>query len=114
MTASPLRIRNFSAIGLALAWTSLTFGAAIAPTPAESRANGPFYTVELATPATEARTIISGQVWQCDGNVCLSGKGTSRPIIICKRVARELGEVTKFAADGEEMAAEDIASCNGN
>ncbi len=114
MTIPQHRIRNFSAIGMALAWTSLTFGAAITPTPAEARSNGPFYTVELAAPAAEARTIISGQVWQCDGAVCLAGKGTSRPLNICKRVVREMGAVTRFSADDKDLSAEDIASCNGN
>ncbi len=104
--------RNLSAIGLALVWTGLTFGAAISPAPVEARTAVPYYTVELAAPASEARSIIGGVVFQCSGTECLAGKASSRPEVMCKRVAREFGEVTKFAANGEELQADKLAACN--
>ncbi len=96
---------------LALMYTALTFGAALSPTPVQAAT--PYYTVELAAPAAHAQSIIDGIVWQCDGTTCLGGKGNSRPVLVCKRVAQKLGEVSKFTANGEDLAAEKLADCNG-
>lgn len=96
----------------ALAWTALTFGATLAPTPAQA-AEGPFYRAELAAPATASKTVSSGQVWNCGANACVSSKGTSRPVITCARLARDVGEVTAFVAGGKALEAADLAKCNG-
>lgn len=113
MTLSLPTFRSLSAIGLAFIWTSLTFGAALTPSTAEARSSTPYYSVELAAPAAESLALIGGLAWQCEGTKCLAAKGTSRPVIMCKRVARELGEVTSFTAGGEALDADGLASCNG-
>lgn len=96
---------------VALAWTALTFGTAIAPTPAQA-AEGTFYRAELAAPAPTAKPIASGQVWSCSDSACVSGRGTSRPAIVCARLAKEVGEVTAFVADGKALEADALARCN--
>ncbi|WP_374407589.1 hypothetical protein [Pelagerythrobacter sp.] len=111
-SSSPL-VRTAAATALALVYSTLTFGALVAPSPAQA-AGGAFYTAELAAPAAERTKIISGVAWQCQGTTCVAAKSNSRPLVICQRVARELGEVTGFTAKGEAFAAEDLARCNGN
>ena len=113
MTLSSPTPRSIGAIGIALVWTGLTFGAALTPSAVEARGSAPYYSVQLAAPAAEARAIIGNVVWQCDGATCLAAKGTSRPVIMCKRVAKELGEVTRFAAGDALLDAADLAKCNG-
>ena len=113
MTLSLPRFRSLNAIGLAVLWTGLTFGAALTPTGTEARSNTPHYSVELAAPAAESRTIIGGVMWQCTGTTCLAAKASSRPLMMCKRVVRELGEVTNFTAGAKALEADDLASCNG-
>lgn len=107
--SSPLR--SAGAVSLALVCSTLTLGAALTPTPAQ--ANGAaFYTAELAAPAAERTSIISGVAWQCEGTSCAAAKSNSRPMVVCQRVARELGEVTGFSAKGKALDAEDLARCN--
>lgn len=108
--SSPL-LRNAGTASLALVCSALTLGAGLAPTPAQ--ANGAaFYTAELAAPAAERTNIISGVAWQCEGTNCAAAKSNSRAVVVCQRVARELGEVTGFTAKGEALDAEDLARCN--
>ncbi len=119
MTLSLTKSRSFpktgsiGAIGLALVWTGLTFGAALSPVDAEASARAPYYSAELAAPAAESRSIIGGVVWQCAGTTCVAAKASSRPVNLCKRVARELGEITSFTAGETALEADDLASCNG-
>ncbi len=114
MTLSLPRFRSATAVCLALVYTSLTFGAAIAPAPAEARAAAPYYTAELTAPAAESRFVEGGVVWFCDGTSCAAAKGTSRPVNICRKLSREVGEITSFTAKGEALESDDLARCNGN
>lgn len=113
MTLSLPKSTSLGAIGLALVWTGLTFGAAVSPANVEARAMTPYYSAELAAPAAEERSIIGGVVWQCAETSCIAAKASSRPVTMCKRVVRELGEVTSFTAGDKALEAEDLASCNG-
>lgn len=113
MTLSLPKIRSFGAVALALVWTSLTLGAAISPSGAEARGAAPYYTAQFAAPAAEEAAIIGGVVWQCAGSTCLAAKASSRPVTLCKRVARELGEITSFTAGEKALEADEIAACNG-
>jgi hypothetical protein len=102
-----------AAIVAALAYTTLSFGAALAPSPAHA-ASVPFYRAEVASTAkTEATPIASGTAWRCADNVCTAGKATSRPAIVCARLAKKVGPLTSFAAGGKAFEAEDLARCNG-
>lgn len=105
--------RTVGAAAVALLYTSLTFGAAIAPAPAQAT-TGAYYTAELAAPAKDNRYIGGGLVWRCEGTTCAAPKGTSRPEVVCRKLQREVGEIASFRANGEALAAERLAKCNGN
>lgn len=113
MTLSLPRYRNAAALGAALLYTALTFGATLAPAPAQAQGNGAFYTAELSAPTTEARVIGGGVVWRCEGTTCVAGKGSSAPVTMCRKLSREVGTVTSFTAKGEALAADKLAKCNG-
>ena len=104
-----------AAVLAALAWTTLSFGATVTPTPAEAATGGTFYRAELAAPApaAKARPIVSGQVWKCAESACVSGEATSRPAIVCARIAKEVGPLAAFTAGDKAFAAEELARCNG-
>jgi hypothetical protein len=97
----------------ALAWTTLSFAAALTPTPANAGETGPFYRAELAAPAAEARPIAGDLAWNCSDTRCAAGKGNSRPVIVCARLAKEVGPVASFVADGEALDEDQLARCNG-
>ncbi len=114
MALSIPRSLNLGAVVAAVAYTSLTFGAAIVPTPAEARSSTPFYTVELAQPVAERTTTIAGGVaWQCEGSTCIAAKSNSRPLRVCRELQREHGDIASFAAQDEKLDAEALARCNG-
>lgn len=113
MTLSIPHSGRFGVMALALVYTGLTFGAALSPTPAFAKASGPYYTAELATPASEGRAVSTGVAWSCEGTDCRAGKGTSRPLRICRGLSREFGEVVSFTADGKELDEAKLAQCNG-
>ena len=104
---------RFGVLALAAAYTTLTFGALATPAPVSAASNSPFYTAELAEPASDSRTVASGVVWFCEGNTCRAAKGNSRPIRICRGLSREFGDITSFTANGEALEEEQLAACNG-
>ncbi len=106
----PLTAKPVAAIA-ALAWTALTFGTAVVPSPA-SAAEGAYYRAELTAPAAKTSAIAGGLVWKCAETNCAAGKGTSRPAVVCARLAKQVGQVNAFTAGGKALAAEELARCN--
>lgn len=113
-TLSTKLFRSAGAAAIAMFYSALTIGAAITPTTAEARTSGPYYTVELAAPAEESRNVVRGTIFVCEGTSCIARKGSSRPVVMCERLAREVGEITKFNANGKDLPADKLAKCNGN
>lgn len=113
MTLSSPLTGRLGVFALALFYTGLTFTAATAPTPAFA-ASGPYYVAELAAPAKDNRFVAAGVAWKCQETTCVAGKGSSRPIGVCRKLSRKLGELTSFKANGKMLADEKLAKCNGN
>ena len=96
----------------ALLCAGTAIGLLAAPMQAEARGAGPYYTAELAQP-TATRTIVAGGVaWSCEETRCVAGKGTSRPMRMCRELQRETGEIRSFTTAGEQLAADRLAKCN--
>ena len=113
MTLPLPRSVNLGAIVGAIALTTATLGAAIAPAPATAAPNAPFYTAELAQPAKDRVVVAGGVAWKCNGTTCVAEKGTSRPMRVCRELQRDVGEIAGFTAKGEALAADKLAKCNG-
>ncbi len=113
MNLSPPLSGRVGIFALALTYATLTIGAAVSPTPAVAKESGPYYVAELSSPAKEARAVVGGVAWNCEGTTCVAGKGNSRPLRICRSVEREFGEVKGFVAGGEQLAEDKLAACNG-
>ncbi len=105
MSLALLRPGSIGVLALALA-------AAASPATAQAPSKA-YYRAELAQPAQQSRVIAGDLVWACNGTSCVAGKGTSRPLRICREVNRKVGQVTGFTAKGEALPAEDLAKCNG-
>ena len=93
--------------------TSALCLAALAATPLAAKDSGPYYRAELSQPAADAKVIAGGVLWMCEGTQCFAGKGTGRPEVMCKRLAKETSAVVRFSFAGEDLAPEDLARCNG-
>ncbi|MDJ0979341.1 MAG: hypothetical protein QNI87_12515 [Erythrobacter sp.] len=94
-----------------VATAALALGTTVAPIA--SQAAAPYYTATLAAPADDDRAVAGGVAWACKDSTCVAAKGTSRPMRICRGLAREFGEITSFTAKGKELDADKLAKCNG-
>lgn len=112
MTTNLTRSSRLSIFVMALAYTGLTFGAATAPSPAAAQAGG-YYIASLAQPSEDSRVVAGGVAWLCEGTTCIANKGTSRPVRVCRGLARKIGEITGFSTKGETLAQDQLAECNG-
>lgn len=77
-------------------------------------ADGPaHYRAELAAPAEKTRIVAGGLLWLCEGSECRAGKDNSRPLTVCRKLAREASGITRFTVAGEDLPADELARCNG-
>jgi hypothetical protein len=97
---------------LAGAFAGLSFGAALVPFTASAQ-TGAYYTATLEQPAQDSRTVAGGVAWMCQGTTCIANKGTARPVRVCRGLARKFGEITSFRTEGEDLADNRLAQCNG-
>jgi hypothetical protein len=68
---------------------------------------------EFAAPFERASdVVIDGKVWSCAGTSCTARGDDPRPAIACRKVARKLGPVARFATPRSELNAAELASCN--
>ncbi|AUX68138.1 hypothetical protein CHX26_00165 [Porphyrobacter sp. HT-58-2] len=96
----------------ALIYTGLSFGVATSGAPLNA-AGTPYYSATLAAPTSETRAVADGVAWACKDATCIANKTTARPLRVCRGLNRKFGEVATFKVNGEEMAAEELAKCNG-
>ncbi len=117
MTLSHTRTRplfgRLAVLAGALLYTSVSFGVATSAAPLSAQ-SGPYYVATLASATEENRAVAGGVAWNCEGTTCVANKGSSRPSRICRGLAREMGEITNFRVEGEDLAEDKLARCNGN
>ena len=71
------------------------------------------YTFETAAPVAEKRIIAESVVWSCDGTVCTGDLKRKAPTVrVCKKIAKEVGEVTALRNANGALTAEELAECN--
>ena len=93
---------------LLLALGLLTATAAVAQTPAATRA-----VIADASRAPARATIIDGANWRCEGQTCTATGGANQPAPrACRRVVARFGQVTEFSYRGAALSAEELAACN--
>jgi hypothetical protein len=95
----------------ALLFAAVTSLTALSPAAIAQPANG-YYGVTLAAEPAEAKQVVRGMIFACNGASCTAAEGTSRPAVICASVARELGPVTSFRAGDATLDGEALAKCN--
>ena len=93
--------------------TSLLAAVAVLVTAVPAMAQGAGLRAEFAAPFARSETvIIDGRQWSCSGTSCTSASDDPRPAIACRKLARKVGPVARFASSKAELDAAAIASCN--
>lgn len=68
----------------------------------------------LVTPLLQPKQeIVSGVLWKCEGERCAAASDGSRPLLVCRRVAKAFGQVARFSTPAGELSSEEISRCNG-
>src|SRR5687768_7960835 len=79
--------------------------------PASAQAAG--LRAEFAAPFERStEVVIDGRMWSCSGNACTARADDPRPAVACRKLARKLGTVTRFATPQSELNAAGLATCN--
>jgi hypothetical protein len=74
---------------------------------------GSAYIVETAAPVAEKRIVAESAVWTCEGTVCTAELDRRKPTVrICRKVAKEVGEITAMRNASAALTAEELAECN--
>jgi hypothetical protein len=82
-------------------------------TGASAQAQGAGLRAEFAAPFERAsEVVIDGRMWSCTGTACTSRTGDPRPAVACRKLARKIGPVTRFATAQAELDTAALASCN--
>ena len=113
MTTNQKPIRQFAIASVAVLTTAFTFGATLAPVPAQAQ-SGAYYRATLEQPVERRTEIIRGGTFICSGTICVGTKARSRPELVCEKLADEFGAIASFAVAGNEFDAESLASCRGD
>lgn len=80
---------------------------------APALAQAPTMRAEFAASQDGTRdVIIDGRVWNCSGNACIAQGADARPAVACRKLARKLGPVARFATAQGELDAASLAACN--
>ena len=89
--------------------------ATLALTPATGFAQGAargYYSATPATATAKTKIVSRSTVWKCGEGVCIANKADARDSIVCELVAKEVGTLTAFRANGAEFDAASLAKCN--
>ncbi len=71
------------------------------------------FTFETVNPVSEKRLIAESVVWTCEGTVCRGDLDRKAPSVrICKKIAKEAGEIASLRNAKAELTAEELAACN--
>ena len=74
-------------------------------------ASGPTMVARPATPASGI-VAVRGGAFRCDITVCSARSSQSRPMILCQRLAKQVGTLEAFTVDGVRFDDRALAACN--
>jgi hypothetical protein len=86
---------------------------ALVPTAgiAQGAPNG--YAATPVTAPAKATFVTRSTLWKCNGGTCTAAAtGSARDGIVCELVAREVGKLSAFRANGSDFDAASLEKCN--
>lgn len=97
-----------------IATVAAAAAAMLAIAPATAAQGGPrgYYAATPVTAPTKTSLVTRSTIWKCDAGTCTAAKANARDNIVCELVAREVGQLTAFRANGAEFDADALAKCN--
>ncbi len=87
----------------------LVLALTLAATPAYASS---YYRAELAVAPADARLVLRDSVWRCGGSSCAGTEGSSRPMVVCSLLARQVGKLRSYHSAGKPFSSEELDKCN--
>ena len=85
---------------------------ALAPATGFAQTGRGYYSATPASAPAKNSLVTRATVWKCGAGSCVAAKANARDNIMCELVAREVGALTAFRANGTEFDADALAKCN--
>jgi len=85
---------------------------ALAPTAGFAQTSRGYYAATPVTAPAQSSIVTRSTVWRCGDGTCTASKATSRDAIMCELLAREIGQLQSFTANGAAFDADALAKCN--
>jgi len=85
---------------------------ALAPAAAFAQGGRGYYAATPVTAPEKASLVTRSTVWKCGEGVCVAAKANARDNIMCELLARQVGQLSAFRANGTEFDADALAKCN--
>lgn len=71
------------------------------------------FQAETSAQPSQTRFVARDSIWRCMGTACVSTNETAtRPAIACAALARQVGALRSFSANGRAFGAEELQACN--
>ena len=71
------------------------------------------YTATPASPASDAKVVARDIAWTYAGGAYTGRTAESRPMVLCQGLAKRVGQLNAFTADGRAFSTAELARCNG-
>jgi len=85
---------------------------ALTPTAGFAQTARGYYAATPVTSPEKASLVTRSTIWKCGEGVCVASKANARDNIVCELVAREVGQLSAFRANGADFDADALAKCN--
>ncbi len=87
--------------------------ALMGPTTAQAAPHAGGYVAALATPLSAPRQqIVDGTLWKCTDAQCAAPAKGARAVLVCQRIVRTFGPVSRFSTPAGDLSGEDLTRCN--
>ena len=70
------------------------------------------YTATPAAPASSAKVVARDIAWTYAGGAYTGRTAESRPLVLCQGLAKRVGRLNAFTADGRAFGPDELAKCN--
>ncbi len=75
-------------------------------------APGGYYAATPVTAPAKASLVTRSTIWKCGNGTCTAAKANARDPIMCELLAREVGKLSAFRANGSDFDAAALDKCN--
>lgn len=100
--------RTFPSALLALSFSVLSLAAPVSA----AWASQIHFRAQPETAPSEARLVVRDTVFRCGAAGCVAPRGASRAELVCAALAREVGGLESFSANGRLFDPAALAECN--